>query len=292
MAADSMAFLPAPVGWPCSDDVDDTTSGLPKLSVVMQVDLPASLARCTDMTLFVSLIGDLPCRITAELTDMLYKTRDDNIDLPAGLLMPAPELLTEFDRMQKFMPSENSLDAFCSAGYLSKQLSRMMSVVVATDDPVRKLLLYNEYISCCGRQGISVILNGNLHSSSTMFAAMYIETTKHTVCQDLRTLVRDVMPELQSEDAAQLASHASWSDNTESYLFWKRCSASAFVEHNFCVEAMLQRFNCDFFLLTPQNLKITNEVGLSSLMYRLGQSNGFTYIGMPTIVADAAFKFR
>ena len=105
------------------------------------------------------------------------------------MLMQTPKLLTEFDQMQKFMPGENSLDAFCSAGFLSKQHNRMRSVVVATDDPSDKVALYNEYISCCGRQGMSIILNGNLHSSSTLFAAKYIEMVKDIVCPDLRALV-------------------------------------------------------------------------------------------------------
>jgi hypothetical protein len=109
-----------------------------------------------------------------------------------GMLMPTPELLTEYDRMQKFMPGENSLDAFCSAGFLSKQHNRMKAVVVATEEPWMKMALYNEYISCCGRQGMSVILNGNLHSSSTLYAARYIELVKDVVCQDLRALVAEV----------------------------------------------------------------------------------------------------
>ena len=292
--SENAAQLSEPMGWPCSDDDDDNDiSGLPAFSLVMQVDIPPVLAKCIDLTVFVSMIGDLPCRVTAELTEMLYKTSDHNIRLPISMLMPAPESLTEFDRIQKFMPGENSLDAFCSAGYLSKQLKRMKSVVQATEDPIEKVALYNEYLKCCGRQGVSVILNGNLHSSSTLFAVRYIEATKDIVCANLRTLVSDVMPELQHRDALLLANDATWGDDTESYVYWKRTSPSAFIEKNFCVEAMLQRHNVDFFILTPQNLKICNEVGLSSLMYRLGQQNiGMTYIGMPTIVADAACKLR
>jgi hypothetical protein len=38
--------------------------------------------------------------------------------------------------MQKFTPGENSLDAFCSAGFLSKQHNRMKTVITAMDDPV------------------------------------------------------------------------------------------------------------------------------------------------------------
>jgi hypothetical protein len=288
---ESMAALPAPIGWPCYDDGDDA-NGLPRLTLVMQVDIPHVLAKCMDMTLFVSMIGDLPCRVTAELTEMLYKTNSDAVRLPIEMLMPTAESLTEFDRMQKFMPGENTLDAFCSAGYLSKQLNRMKSHIALIESPTQKILLYNEYLKCCGRQGVSVILNGNLHSSSTLYAAKYIDATKDIVCGDLRRLVQEVVPELQREDAVLMANDASWGDDTESYLYWKRTSPSAFMEKNFCVEAMLQRHNRDFFHLTPQNLKITNEVALSSLMYRIGQSNGFTYIGMPTIVADTACKLR
>jgi hypothetical protein len=100
------------------------------------------------------------------------------------------------------------------------------------------------------------------------------------------------MPELGHEDRNSLEPDACWVDKTDSYLYWKRTSPSGFMEKGFCVETLLQRHNADFFLLTPQNLKITNEVVLSSLMFRIGQSNGFTYIGMPTIVADTACKLR
>jgi hypothetical protein len=36
---------------------------------------------------------------------------------------------------------------------------------------------------------MSIILNGNLHSSSTLYAATYIEVVKDIVCADLRDLV-------------------------------------------------------------------------------------------------------
>jgi hypothetical protein len=42
------------------------------------------LVNCTDLTQFVSMLGDLPARVTAELTEMLYKTNDDSIRLPIG----------------------------------------------------------------------------------------------------------------------------------------------------------------------------------------------------------------
>jgi hypothetical protein len=81
---DNVAFLPAPVGWPCSDDDEDDASGLPKLSIMMQIDLSPVLANCTDLIQFVSMVGDLPARVTAQLTEMLYKTNDDSVRLPIG----------------------------------------------------------------------------------------------------------------------------------------------------------------------------------------------------------------
>lgn len=42
--------------------------------------------------------------------------------------------------------------------------------------------------------------------------------------------------------------------------------------------------------MTPQNMKICSDTCLSSIMYRLGQHNGWTYIGMPTVVCDTACK--
>jgi hypothetical protein len=53
---------------------------------------------------------------------------------------------------------------------------------------------------------------------------------------------------------------------------------------------MRRRYNTQFFLLTPQNMRICSDTALSSIMYRLGQHNGWTYIGMPTVVCDTACK--
>lgn len=53
---------------------------------------------------------------------------------------------------------------------------------------------------------------------------------------------------------------------------------------------MRRKHNQRFFCLKPQNLKICNDTALSSIMYRLGQHNGWTYIGMPTVVCDTACK--
>lgn len=55
---------------------------------------------------------------------------------------------------------------------------------------------------------------------------------------------------------------------------------------------MRRRYNHKFFLLTPQNMKICSDTALSSIMYRLGQHNGWTYIGMPTVVCDTACKLQ
>lgn len=50
--------------------------------------------------------------------------------------------------------------------------------------------------------------------------------------------------------------------------------------------------NRQFFHLTPVNMRVVSDFALSSIMYRLGQHNGWTYIGMPTVVCDAQSKLR
>jgi hypothetical protein len=76
-----------PIGWPIlsersGDEVNDDgsnnemevlASGLPRLNLVMQVDIMGNFQFEREQS-FQSSIGDLPARATFELTNMLYKT--------------------------------------------------------------------------------------------------------------------------------------------------------------------------------------------------------------------------
>lgn len=62
------------------------------------------------------------------------------------------------------------------------------------------------------------------------------------------------------------------------------------------VECILQdlhrEYNEKFFHLTPQNLRIRNDVLVAFIMFRLGQHDEWTYMGMTTFIIDANGKFR
>jgi hypothetical protein len=58
------------------------------------------------------------------------------------------------------------------------------------------------------------------------------------------------------------------------------------------MDQLLVEHNEKFFFLTPQNLHIRNSVWVSSIMFRLGQHDNFTYLGMPVVICDAAGKLR
>lgn len=53
-----------------------------------------------------------------------------------------------------------------------------------------------------------------------------------------------------------------------------------------------REYNEKFFHLTPQNLRIRNDVLVAFIMFRLGQHDEWTYMGMTTFIIDANGKFR
>jgi hypothetical protein len=55
---------------------------------------------------------------------------------------------------------------------------------------------------------------------------------------------------------------------------------------------MLRDHNERFFYLTSQNLKIVNDTWVGMVQFRLGQSDSWVYMGMTTVICDAAAKVR
>ena len=55
---------------------------------------------------------------------------------------------------------------------------------------------------------------------------------------------------------------------------------------------MLRDHNERFFYLTAQNLKIVNDTWVGMVQFRLGQSDAWVYMGMTTVICDAAAKIR
>jgi hypothetical protein len=308
-----------PVGWPIGEDdgdggVEIIASGLPRLGLVMQVDIMGNFKYDREQS-FQSSFGDLPARATFELTNMLYKTTTltgANENLPRSIFMSEPEILSEFDRKQRFLPRENTLDAFYTAGYYGKQFTNVMNVIRNFPVASTKLDLYNEYMERAQHQFKSLALNGNLHSSHTQFAAGYIDRCNGTVCDDLRKLIDHVFSETDAEVfTSDDMEDQAFAEDLLSPTHWSIMCPSSFVAATWKFEVIAQpqgvapqqpvltlnvaqemrrRYNHKFFLLTPQNMKICGDTALSSIMYRLGQHNGWTYIGMPTVVCDTACK--
>jgi hypothetical protein len=58
------------------------------------------------------------------------------------------------------------------------------------------------------------------------------------------------------------------------------------------MDDMLREHNERFFYLTAQNLKIVNDTWVGMVQFRLGQSDSWVYMGMTTVICDAAAKVR
>jgi hypothetical protein len=121
----------------------------------------------------------------------------------------------------------------------------------------------------------------------------YIEQCKFTVCQDLRKLVMSKLASYYKhfdDSTSKVIDEAL--ENKHSAAYWHFHAESTFLASSFVMEQLLVEHNEQFFYLTPQNLHISNSVWVSCIMYRLGQHDDFTYIGMPVVIVDAAGKLR
>lgn len=239
-----VCLLPSPVGWPVLEEGEGgervvVTSSLPKLGLVMQVDIMGKFKYDREQS-FQSSFGDLPARATFELTSMLYKTTtttSGSRGLPRSIFMSEPELLSEYDRKQKFLPSENTLDAFYTAGYYGKQYTNVMKVIRNFPVAQTKMNLYNEYMERAQHQFKSLVLNGNLHSSHTQFAAGYIDRVDGIVCSDLRKLVERMFSESDvvvttSDDMED----QTFAEDHSSKHHWDVMCSSTFVAANWTYE--------------------------------------------------------
>lgn len=133
----------------------------------------------------------------------------------------------------------------------------------------------------------------------------YIEACKHIVCDDLRQLVKNRLPSfyhlweklpkdhrLYDEEYSHSRIREEALENKLSAAYWQLHAESTFLSCSFAFDQLLVEHNEKFFFLTPQNLHIKNSVWSSCIMFRLGQHDNFTYLGMPVVICDAAGKLR
>jgi hypothetical protein len=196
--------------------------------------------------------------------------------------MGVAELISEYDRLKKFVPAENTLDAFFTAGYYAKQFINVMKVIKLFPVPSTKLDLYNEYMERSQHQFKSLVLNGNLHSNHTQFAAGYIDKVDGYVCQDLRKLVETVfgipiynssnrndknygkIHMIEEEDSSDKGEEEDddyeendmedkdFADDVHNVKFWNIMCPSTFVASNWMFEVLSY-----FLFLFSLNYKLT-----------------------------------
>lgn len=127
---------------------------------------------------------------------------------------------------------------------------------------------------------------------------------KYSVCRDLRKLIRTVAPSFRSfMSLDKAASNAmgrpvhkvrseAYAMEATSAAYWHLHAPSTFLSYSWLLDDLLRHHNEQFFYLTPQNLRICNDVWVGMVQFRLGQNEEWVYIGMPTVICDAAGKLR
>ena len=84
----------------------------------------------------------------------------------------------------------------------------------------------------------------------------------------------------------------AYAQDAQSPAYWHLNSPSTFLSYSWLFDDLLRSHNEHFFHLTAQNLKICNDVWVGMIQFRLGQSDEWVYMGMTTVICDAAAKVR
>jgi hypothetical protein len=263
---------------------------------------------------FQNNFGSLPARAMFEVTNMLFKssrtkgtgvTEECDQSLPHEVFLPDPKIMLDFSRLKQYQPDEINMNGIKKAGCDQHLYNRMMDVVRNCDNNAVKIHFLNDFYERITRQHISSVLNKELRSSHALHQIKYIEQCKATVCDDLRRLVNEKQPaffdicEDLSEDHPLYHRDHSHSKLRDQVLedkhcpgYWRLHAETVFLSNSFLMDQLLMQHNEQFFFLTPQNLHICNSVWVSCIMYRLGQHDDFTYMGMPVVICDTAAKLR
>lgn len=285
------ADLAAPVGWPITmteDGKECSSSGIPvDLPLIIQFVPPESLFHASGDDAFAP-ARDLPVSVVNDLTLMLYgRKRKKNAE---GGEEDEGELLDPYTRSRKYARMENSLDSFVGMGSFTGEYLRLRKAIEG-EDPVEKMDLYRDHLQNCMRILQRLALDKKLLSDTVYFMTKYVQSGNVSVCEDLRNLVGEVGSELHQDVGDGDCSDAPWSGDVDSMTFWARSQVCAVVAETAWYDIVMQRFNADYFSLTPQNLRIANEFVVSIIMWMNG-SDDFTQIGMPTWVVDAGLNLK
>lgn len=285
------ADLTEPIGWPITmtDDGEECrSSGIPiNLPSIIQFVPPESLFNAANDDAFAP-ARDLPVSIVNNLTLMLYgRKRKRNVE--AGQEDDG-ELLDPYSKASKYARMKHNLDAFVGMNSLASEWFRFRDAM-KEEDPIGKIELYKDHLQNSMRILQRLALDKKLLSDTVYFMTKYVQAGDLSVCEDLRELVDEVGSELHQDVCEGDCSDAPWRNNPDSMAFWTRSQMCPVLAETAVYDIMMQRFNVDYFSLTPQNLRIANEFVVSIIMWMNG-SDDFTQIGMPTWVVDAGLNLK
>jgi hypothetical protein len=232
---------------------------------------------------------------------------DEGGELSNDMFLSTPTILNPFQRYLKYRVDENNLEGFKMAG-CDAYLQRSIACIVENTVNYRiKLQRLSEYYQRIYTLHASSVLNNELRSAHARQTMEYVEKSKKTACQDLRSLMvqvdtarthslRDCMVLDREQSIAQgRPVHALRSEARQltSGSYWHLNATSTTLAYSWLLDEFLHMHNARFFKLTAQNLRICKDTWIGFIMYRLGQtSDTWTYIGMPTVVCDAFAKTR
>ncbi len=224
---------------------------------------------------------------------------DPQMLLPKDIMLSEPRLVQNYTRYKMFKADECTMEGFKKAGCDAHLLDRIMNVVRSTDALPDKIDVFEGYIERVIRQHKSSVLNNDLRSNNALYAIKYIESVKDCVCKDLRSLVTRMLPTLHSVMARddrtgeyRVRDEVFAANASHHAAFWQLACPNTFVTYSWAMEDLHRIHNEKFFYLTPQNMKILNDVWTSMVQFRLGQNDAWTYMGMTTVICDASAKLR
>ena len=105
---------------------------------------------------------------------------------------------------------------------------------------------------------------------------MFLGQVRDYICNDLRKLIRKITPSFYDFMRVRYSSdgtpvhvlRAEAIEDVTSPEYWHLNSPNTFLTYSWLLEDLHREFNERFFHLTPQNLRIRNDVLVAFIMFR------------------------
>jgi hypothetical protein len=287
--------LPRPCGWPVLpvDETDGFIAGIPPFEICMMVDPQCTFGRESTLSMFRNAFGDLPQHAIMQLTRMIHKGVDDELegaDSNISNFLPPAKLLDTFQRKIEFTPTVNNMKGFFVAGHYRAQFSRNMALLRTVEAELRTAG-YVKYLQDSLRIHEAIVTNNNLRSRNAESSMKYIAMVGGGLNANIKALRKKMFPQENAQAMGDDVLDAAFMSDKTSWQRQVLTSFDPFQQYAWEYETLNQIFNMSYVQLTPSNLKACNEIDNASIMYRMGQTNPHvTRMGMPVVVSNACGK--